>query len=313
MHMKRHLPPLLALRFFDAAARHLSFSLAAEELHVTQSAVSRQIKTLEEALGYPLFVRSIRSVSLTPNGIRYQKAVAQALDILERASSRRTNAKRILTISAPQSLATFWLIPRLSEFARVYPHIDIRVQTSTGPADFERDEVDVAIRLGAMPGETYDPDQPQVPHELVRNWHGVHATHLWDEVLIPVLSKKLLSQSKPLNTPADLKHYRLLHVALRPTAWSDWFRCAKTPYPKRASTMEFGHFFMALEAARSGHGVALAPTIFLDSPFGSNGDLVTPLPAAKRSAGAYYFLCRERDENDRTIRSFLNWLRSNAK
>ncbi|WP_345246742.1 LysR substrate-binding domain-containing protein [Pigmentiphaga soli] len=311
--MKRHLPPLLALRFFEAAARHRSFSLAAEELHVTQSAVSRQIRTLEEALGYPLFTRSIRKVALTPRGVRYQSAVEAALDIIERASSQSPNAKRSLTVSAPQSLATFWLIPRLSEFARNYPHIDIRVTTSNEPADFERDDIDVAIRLGAMPGTPYEIDQPEVPQPLVKNWHGVHAAHLWDEVLVPVLSQKLLSQSKPLTTPADLKHYKLLHVALRPKAWTDWFRCVDARYPRNARTLEFGHFFMALEAARAGHGVALAPTIFLDGPFGANGDIVSPLPAAKKSAGAYYFLCREQLKSDRAICSFINWLRSNGQ
>jgi LysR family glycine cleavage system transcriptional activator len=311
--MRRHLPPLLAVRAFDAAARHLSFSLAGQELHVTQSAVSRQVKLLEESLGYPLFVRAVRRVSLTPGGVLFQKAAADALDILERASSKSANVKRMLTISAPQSLATFWLVPRLSEFAETYPHIDVRVRTSTEPADFERDEVDVAIRLGRMPGMRYEPDQPRVPHELVRSWHGVSAAHLWDEELIPVVSRKLLRQSAPLNTPADLKNYKLLHVSLRPDAWSDWFRCNKATYPKRASTMEFGHFFMALEAAKAGHGVALAPRLFLDGPFGSGGDLVCPLPAAKKSAGAYYFLCNERFTNDRTVRTFFNWLTGNSR
>jgi LysR family transcriptional regulator, glycine cleavage system transcriptional activator len=311
--MRRNLPPLLAVRAFDAAARHMSFSLAGEELHVTQSAISRQIKVLEEALGYPLFVRSIRRVTLTPQGVLYQQAAADALDILERASSRSANVKRILTISAPQSLATFWLLPRLSEFAETYPHIDVRVRTSTEPADFERDEIDVAIRLGRMPGVRYDPDQPRVPQALVRSWKGVSAVHLWDEVLVPVLSKKLLRQGPPLKTPADLRNYKLLHVALRPDAWADWFRCNKAAYPKRASTMEFGHFFMALEAAKAGHGVALAPRLFLDGPFGSGGEMACPLPAATKSAGAYYFLCKESMANDRTVRTFLNWLTGNAK
>lgn len=311
--MRRHLPPLLAVRAFDAAARHMSFSLAGEELHVTQSAVSRQIKVLEEALGYPLFVRSVRRVSLTPKGVVFRKAAAEALDILERASSRSANVKRILTISAPQSLATFWLVPRLSRFAETYPNIDVRVRTSTEPADFERDEIDVAIRLGRLPGARYEADQPRVPHELVRSWQGVSAVHLWDEELVPVVSRKLLRQSAPLETPADLRNYRLLHVALRPDAWNDWFRCNKAAYPKRASTMEFGHFFMAIEAAKAGHGVALAPRLFLDGPFGSAGDLVCPLPAAKKSAGAYYFLCKERMTNDRTVRTFFNWLTGNAK
>jgi LysR family glycine cleavage system transcriptional activator len=311
--MRRHLPPLLAVRAFDAAARHMSFSLAGEELHVTQSAVSRQIKLLEDSLGYPLFVRSVRRVTLTPKGVLFQKAATEALDILERASSKGANVKRILTISAPQSLATFWLVPRLSRFAETYPTIDVRVRTSTEAADLDRDGVDVAIRLGRLPGAHYEPDQPRIPHQLVRSWQGVSAVHLWDEELVPVVSRKLLLQGAPLQTPADLRNYKLLHVALRPDAWNDWFRCNKAVYPKRASTMEFGHFFMAMEAAKAGHGVALAPRLFLDGPFGSGGDLVCPLPAARKSAGAYYFLCKERMMNDRTVRTFFNWLTGNPK
>ncbi len=311
--MKRQLPPLLAVRAFDAAARHMSFSLAADELHVTQSAVSRQIKVLEEALGFPLFDRFIRRVELTPQGVLFRGAAGEALDILERASSKGANVKRILTISAPQSLATCWLVPRLSSFAETYPHIDVRVRTSTEPADFARDQVDVAIRLGRMPGVKYEADQPRVPQELVRSWKGVSAVHLWDEELVPVLSKKLLSQSAPLNSPADLKNYKLLHAALRPDAWSDWFRSVKAAYPKRASTMEFGHFFMALEAAKAGHGVALAPRLFLNGHYGSRSEMVCPLPAAIKSAGAYYLLFKEHMTDDPTTRTFLSWLTGNSQ
>ena len=218
-----------------------------------------------------------------------------------------------LTISAPQSLATYWLVPRLSSFSVTYPHIDVRIITSTEPADFKREKVDVAIRLGHIPGEKYEADQPKVPHELVRNWEGITAIHLWDEELIPVLSKKLLSQSSPLNTPSDLKNYKLLHVGLRPDAWRDWFRSIKASYPEKAEVMEFGHFFMALDAAKAGHGVALAPRLFLNGHFVANGDMVCPLPPAKKSAGAYYFLCEDHMKNDVTICTFLDWLKNSEK
>src|SRR5690606_36031037 len=118
------------------------------------------------------------------------------------------------------------------------------------------------IRLGKLPGKHYEKHQPLVPHELVANWHGVHAIHLWDEILTPVLSKQLLAQGPALNTPADLRHYKLLHVTVRPDAWKDWFGTQGIAYPQ-CSSMEFGHFVMALEAARRSSGVALAPKLFL--------------------------------------------------
>lgn len=310
--MKRNLPPLQAVRVFEAAARHLSFALAARELYVTPGAVSRQIKTLEEALGYLLFVRSVRRVELTADGLRFQRAAEEALSILEQASSTSVGRKRILTISAPQSLATFWLVPRLPKFAELCPEVDLRVRTSTEPADFDRDEVDVAIRLGRLPGMKYEANQPRVPHQLVKNWQGISATHLWDEILVPVLSKKLMKKGGPLRSPSDLKNYTLLHVALRPDAWSDWFRCNSEPYPRRAQSREFGHFFMALDAAKAGHGVALAPSLFLDGLLGPQKDLICPLSPAKKSAGAYYFLCRDNSVNESAVQSFLGWLNSQA-
>jgi len=305
--MKRSLPPLLAVRAFDAAARHMSFSRAADELNVTQGAVSRQIKTLEEFLDQPLFVRLTRRIELTPYGQTFHAAVAAGLDTIERAAAQARPAARVpLKISLPQSLASLWLMPRLSSFTEMYPHIDVRVFTSMHPADFAHEDIDVAIRLGRLPGKRYARNQPSIPHELVRDWQGVSAFYLWDEVLTPVLSQKLLSQSAPLRTPADLQHYKLLHVALRPDAWSDWFRTQGVAY-RGNGAMEFGHFFMALEAARRCSGVALAPTLFIDH-MESHQELVRPFPSTIKSAGEYYFLCREASANEQDVRLFRKWL-----
>jgi LysR family glycine cleavage system transcriptional activator len=305
--VKRTPLPLPAVRAFDAAARHLSFSLAAEELNVTQSAVSKQVRVLEDFLQQALFVRMTRKIALTSFGELFYVDIAAGLDLLEKAATRmRPEARLTLRISLPQSLASIWLMPRLSSFSEMYPNIDVRVSASMDPANLAHEDLDVAIRLGRLPGKRYLPNQPVVPHELVQDWTGVNATYLWDEVLTPVVSAKLLGQSAPLKTPADLRHYKLLHVALRPTAWRDWFRTKDVPYPAKPS-MEFGHFFMALEAARRGSGVALIPKLFLDS-LESRGDMVFPFESTVKSAGEYYFLCREKRKNDSTIRLFRKWL-----
>lgn len=305
--MKRLLPPLLAVRAFEAAGRHMSFSRAADELNVTQGAVSRQVKTLEEFLGQPLFERLTRRIVFTPYGKDFHAAVSSGLDIIERAAAQgRPRARVPLKISLPQSLASLWLMPRLSSFTEMYPHIDVRVFSSMHPADFAHDDIDVAIRLGRLPGKRYARAQPRIPHELVRDWQGVSAFYLWDEVLTPVISAKLLGQSTPLRTPADLQHYKLLHVALRPDAWSDWFRTQGIAY-RGNGAMEFGHFFMALEAARRCSGVALAPTLFIDH-MENHGELICPFPSTVKSAGEYYFLCRESQANDTNIRLFRKWL-----
>lgn len=305
--MKRALPPLLAVRAFEAAARHMSFSRAADELNVTQSAVSRQIKVLEDFLGQALFVRMTRRVELTPYGHTFHAAATAGLDIIAKATAQaRPQARSLLKISLPQSLASLWLMPRLSSFTETYPHIDVRVFTSMHPADFAHEDIDVAIRLGRLPGKRYTRLQPRVPHELVRDWQGVSAFYLWDEVLTPVLSRKLLSQSAPLRTPADLQHYKLLHVALRPDAWTDWFRTQGVAY-RGGDSMEFGHFFMTLEATRRCSGVALAPKLFIDH-MESHDELVCPFPSEIKSAGEYYFLCRESQANEKNIRLFRKWL-----
>jgi len=305
--MKRVLPPLLAVRAFDAAARHMSFSRAADALNVTQGAVSRQIKVLEDFLGQKLFVRLTRQIKLTPYGRHFHAAMSSGLDIIEQATVQaRPAARTSLKISLPQSLASLWLMPRLSSFTETYPHIDVRVFTSIHPADFAHENIDVAVRLGRLPGKHYGCDQPRIPHTLVRDWQGVSAFYLWDEVLTPVLSATLLKRNAPLRTPADLQHYKLLHVALRPDAWNDWFRIQGMSC-KSSGDMEFGHFFMALEAARRGSGVALAPTLLIDHMHGQQ-ELVCPFPATVKSAGEYYFLCREANADDKDIRLFRKWL-----
>ncbi len=305
--MRRQLPPLLALRVFEATGRHLSFSRAALELHVTQGAVSRQIKILETYLRAPLFRRLTRKIELTEFGARYLTAVSAALDAIEQATQAATTSKTTLTVSIAHTTASTWLMPRLASFIEAHNDIHVNVVTSMEPVDFETEDIDVAIRLGRLPGKRYRPEQPQIPREMVVIWKNVIAEYLWDELLTPVCSKSLLASGPPLAKPEDLRNHTLIHVTPRPTAWSDWFRASGVPVIKGRATLEFGHFITALEAARHKRGVAIAPTLFLDQ-LEWRDDLVCPLPSSVKSAGEYYFLCRERDADTRKIRLFRKWL-----
>ncbi len=302
--MKRNLPPLLALRAFESAGRHLSFTSAAAELSVTQGAVSRQIKLLEQHLKHRLFQRLTRSVELTDFGAAYLRTVHQCFTMLEEVDTRQRRTALRLRISVPQSLANLWLLPRLASFTE--GHFDVHVDTSFAPVDFATDAIDAAIRLGRLPGSRFEAHQPEISHELVHSWVGVIAEHLADEVLTPVVSRALLKTGHPLQQPADLLHYDLIHVTSRARAWPDWLR-AHGVLTHPSGGPEYGHFFLGLEAARKKKGVVLAPTLHLQTPSTMTG-LVCPIPSRVPSAGAYYLLYRERDAEEPGIQALRRWL-----
>jgi len=172
----RRLPSLTSLRAFEAAARLLSFTLAAEELFVTQGAVSRQIKALEEYLATPLFVRRARALELTPTGDAYYQSLRQALDLMEQATQRAVgdNGERILTLSVLPTFAVSWLMPRLSDFNARYPRIEIRMIASILPVDF-RSDVDVAIRVGAARDEKFTGEHARIELVMTDDWSGIAA------------------------------------------------------------------------------------------------------------------------------------------
>lgn len=305
--MKRHLPPLVALRAFEAAGRHSSFLRAAAELNVTQSAVSRNVKNLENYLKQPLFKRLTRRVQLTSFGRNYLSAISFGLDEIENATVNALSPKTTLKVSIMPTTANLWLMPRLSSFTEAHHDIEIDVATSIQPVDFGEDDVDVAIRLGRRPGQHYRAEQPRIPHEMVVSWNGVYAHKLCKEVLVPVCSRKLLAEGPPLKTPADLRHYTLIHVAGRESAWPDWLRAVRARNVSGKSKLVFGHFFMALQAARNHRGIAIASALHLQS-LEWRDEMVFPFSARVKSAGEYYFLCRERDTSLRKIRLFRKWL-----
>jgi LysR family glycine cleavage system transcriptional activator len=309
----RSSPPALALRAFEAAARNLSFTAAAVELHLTQGAISRQIRILEEFLGRKLFYRFIRRVELTPVGHDYYLEIQQALADIERATQRAigSQGRATLTLSVMPTLAASWLMPRLGGFVESHPDVDIRLITSIEPVNFQSTEIDVAVRVGRLPGSTYRPEQPRIDLEMVTTWRGVVAEYLLPDVLVPVMSRTLLAQGPPIAAPADLLAYPLLHTASRKHAWGDWLAAHGVALPGGGEGLDFGHFFMGLRAAQSGKGIAIVPSILV-SDSDSDGDLVCPLPADVESAGSYYVLTREARSKEAFVSALRAWLMAEA-
>src|SRR6201987_5398013 len=208
--MSARLPSLNGLRAFEAAARHLSVTLAASELNVTQTAISHQIKRLEEELGLRLFIRKNRALALTPQARDYLPGVRAAFNDLRLATDRllRKDDDNVLTISTLASHAAKWLLPRLSAFQEAHPGIDVRITPSTGLVDFKNGDVDAAIRYGRG------------------HWPGVRAEWLMADELFPVCSPALVKADKPLSCPQDLRDHVLLHTTNYDDDWRQWLTAA---------------------------------------------------------------------------------------
>src|SRR5256714_11975093 len=212
--MTARLPSLNGLRAFEAAARHLSFTTAASELNVTQTAISHQIRRLEEELGVRLFVRQNRALALTPQAKDYLPGVRAAFNDLRLATDRlwRGDDGHVLTVSTLASLAAKWLLPRLSNFQETNPGIDVHITTSTSLVDFRSGDVDAAIRYGRG------------------NWPGLRADWLMADELFPVCSPALLKGDKPLRCPEDLAHWTLLHSSGGyDDDWRPWLKAPRRP------------------------------------------------------------------------------------
>ncbi|MBB4264453.1 transcriptional regulator GcvA [Roseospira visakhapatnamensis] len=289
----QRLPPLNALRAFAAAARHLSFTRAAEELHVTQAAVSHQVKALEESLGVPLFRRGTRSIHLTEAGQRYARRVREAFQILQEATDTlrdQCQAGR-LVVSTMTSFAARWLIPRLGDFLAAHPDIELRLETGMSCADLLGGEADVAVRMGPGP---YD---------------GLHAEMLLRDEVFPVCAPSLLTGDHPLRTPADLAHHVLLQDA--GLSWEVWLRAAGVDLAAVGLDPERGPGFvdstMSVQAAVAGHGVLLGRTVLVADEL-AEGRLVAPFDLAIESNFAYWFLCAPDRFGSPRVRAFHRWL-----
>ena len=292
--MVRRLPPLNALRVFEAAARHLSFTRAAEELNVTQAAVSHQIKGLEERLGLKLFRRLNRALLLTDQGQAHYPSVRDALDALAEATKRLgagVEAGR-LTVSTLVSFAANWLVPRLGRYRALNPEIDVRITTSDSLVDFARHDVDLAIRYGG--GE----------------WRGLDAVRLMTEEVFPVCSPDLLDGGRPLRNPSDLGHYTLLHDDMRED-WQMWLMAAGATDIDATRGPGFSNSNLVVQAAIAGEGVALGRSVLVADDL-AQGRLVRPFDMSLPGEFAYYIVCPEADARRPKVEAFRNWLLDEA-
>jgi len=287
--MARKIPPLNPLRTFEAAARHGSFTRAAEELLVSQSAVSRQILVLEEYLGLPLFMRDARGTRLTAAGEQYFAEIGPAFQLLANATERlhKSVTGSPLKIKVYATFAAKWLMRRLPRFQAQHPDIPVRISTAVAPVDFARDQVDAAIQLGRG------------------NWTGGEATFLFDDEIAPVCSPTLLSAS--LDDPHLLKNYRLLHSHYRRSDWPDWLAAVKVTLPNDDDPMSFPSSLLTYQAAVDGLGIAMGQLPLLQEELHS-GALIRPLPQTLKRDLAYYLVLPRDKSGDARLRLFRDWL-----
>jgi LysR family glycine cleavage system transcriptional activator len=299
--MSRRLPPLNALRAFEAAARHLSVSKAAEELHVTPAAISHQVKGLEEWLGVQLFRRLNRQILLTDAGQTCLKGLREGFDQLADtvAKVQVVPSGGPLTVTVAPSFASKWLVPRLDRFRRRHPDIDLRIDASTALADFARDGIDIAIRFG--PGR----------------YPGLRVDRLLTEEMSPVCSPALLRGANPLRRPEDLRHYSLLHIDLpmqgdaQPT-WEMWLLAAGVRDVDWTRGPRFTNSSMAIEMALAGEGVVLGSNVLVADDLAA-GRLVKPF-AVNLAVDFAYFVASPESMADRPkVAAFREWVIEEAR
>ncbi len=299
--------PLNAFRSFEAGARRLSFTQAGEELGVSQGAISRQVKELEHYVGKALFHRMTRRLALTVAGEQLFKATEELFNGFEAATRSliAQPANSVLTVSAPPTLTAVWLMPRLKAFTSAHQDVEIKILTSNDPADLLKTEADVAIRVGRLPGRHYDPSQPRIIKSMLHSWDGAQADELFPDRLVPVCSPRLLPD--PIQSVEELLSYPLIHLTTRPTAWPDWFKAHNVCWAGTTTRdIKVSHFFMSIDAAEQGKGIALVPNILLAQTQSLAG-LVSPYPGDVRSAGEYYLLIHETRLALPHVRDFRHW------
>ena len=300
MRKRNALPALDLLVGFEAAARHLSFTKAGEELFLTQSAVSRQIKELEDQLGAALFHRRHRALALTEAGQQFYAAAAQVLATMRAATERlrsQAGRRRPLSVTTTASFAALWLIPRLAGFTRDHPGVDVRITAETRVQDLERDGFDLALRHG--------------PASLA----GPNAVRLFGEKVFPVCSPRLLKKT-PLEKPADLRHHILLqyddpdgrHPWLH---WKTWLEVQRISDLRPAGTLSFSGYEQIIPAALAGHGVALGRSPLVKDLLASR-ELVAPFKSQADPARAYFAIVSKTAASRPEVAAFLEWLKSEA-
>jgi LysR family transcriptional regulator, glycine cleavage system transcriptional activator len=292
--MLRRLPPLNALKAFEAAARHESFTRAAEELCVTQGAVSHQVKALETELGLKLFTRERQRLIITEQGREYLAVLRDAFDRIalgtERLRQRQTSGA--LTVSTSPDFAAKWLVNRLGHFLEAHPEIDLRVSATMHHVDFAREDVDVAVRHGEG------------------DWPGLDAVRLSPEQLFPVCSPKLMSGPRAIREPADILKHPLLHMEDR-QSWVRWLEAAGVPETGAVHGPVLNRASMLIDAAVDGQGIALARTTLAAWDL-INGRLVRPFPLSLPLTKTYWIVCPNATASLPKIVAFRDWLLAEA-
>ncbi len=287
----RRLPPLNALRSFEAAARHGSFNQAADELFVTPSAVSHQIKSLEQYLDIKLFRRNKRRVDLTAAGEKYLSSIQHALDEIDAATRRlvaNPNAG-VITLGVSPAFLTRWLMPRLTQFQERYPDVELRLSATMGDVDFDQTDIDMAIRFGSG------------------QWKDVDADLLLGMEVVPVCNPRLLQGKHPLKTIDDLRKHTLIHVSSRLDEWPDWLRSAGIDEVGFGKELRFSSTSLATAAAVEGLGVALADRHLVSKEL-RGGALVDPFDIALDTHSAFYLVKPKGRVMNYSMNIFRDWV-----
>jgi len=291
----RRIPPLNALKAFEAAARLGNLTKAAEELNVSQSAVSRQIQLIEDYLGVRLFQREARGVSLTKIGVEYQQEIGPAFAGIVRATDRIHRQDKTLRIRAYTTFAAKWLLRYLPGFEAAYPNIKVQLSTGVKPADFDRDEQDISI-------------------EFVRDDQaGPSALKLFSDIIEPVCSPSLLAGKAALEVPLDLRHFKLLDSHYRTADWPAWLKSVDAmALDDKDSRASLPSSLLAYQAAADGLGVAMGQTRLLKQELES-GRLITPFNRPLERRSGYYLLTSTTHEHSYGVSIFCEWIQQQVQ
>jgi LysR family glycine cleavage system transcriptional activator len=285
--MNKPMPSLNALRAFVAVGKHGTLKGAAAELFVTPSALSHQIKNMEDMLNIQLFQRSKAGLSLTDAGHLIHKDLEQSFSLIQQALQKlNTNPKNhVLNISMLSTFAMRWFIPRLSSFQKQYPDVEVRISTSIHEVDFAHEDMDCAIRSGHG------------------QWQGLHTEYLFTETFTPVCNPEIASH---LHSPEDLEGFTLLHARLRPDDWQVWLKAVGANIQiTREQTFETRNF--AIQAAVDGLGIAIVDPSLVAEDINS-GRLITPFSKALADKSAYYFVYPKKQVSNQAIQQLQDWL-----
>lgn len=297
--MRRKIPSTQALICFEAAARHESYTRAAQELALTQSAVSRQITALEGFLGMALFRRTRHGVALTPAGADYARQIARQLDTMERDTldaMARQGLGGSLQLAAVPTFATRWLIPRLPDFAARHPDITVHIETRTRPFLFNETPFDAALYTGT-PAQT-------------ANWAGTRSTALFNEDVLPVCSPALIAPRGQVS-PAAVARLPLLQQSTRPEGWRQWFDAQQVDAPRAHSGPRYELFSMLATAAAHGLGVALMPRMLIEAEL-ARGELVVACDRPLRGERSYFLVAPAAQDERPALSFFRDWLLAQA-